>query len=329
MYKINFFKIKKVNLVLSFFSIAAFWVAIAQPFGLSPDYLNYDFFFDQLRIDFLGQLQENRFEPGFSYVAGWLVKIFSSNAVVYGFLVLFAVTVKFICLAQYSREKFFVSIACVFYLIRFFPLLELTALRASLAIAFIFLALYYIANGKRFRGIIACGLAFANHYSSLIIAPFLFMPRLSRRTSVLIALIIYGCLYLFSRYAVGIAGNFFQVFQSYEAEGYGRNEINIFSPVFFPEFFMILAAYWYWNDITEGMRKIAALELIGFAILYALLDFQVIAVRGRELFSALWPIFIVQAAVCSSRVKLVIYIFIGASLILAGYLYWALDFFIR
>src|SRR5450830_1684919 len=207
--KINLmFKFKKISVFIFFVISTAFFVAILQPFGLSPDYENYEYFFQQARFDFSGELKGNRFEPGFMYAAGALVNFFTSNVLVYGIFVIISITIKLVYLKRFSYSKYFVYLACVFYVIKFFPLLELTQLRASLAIALLLVAFFYIKNDRRLLGAGVGVVAMLFHYSSFMLFPFLFLPRLNRKRSVIVALSIFSALYLTSHYGIGLAGKY-------------------------------------------------------------------------------------------------------------------------
>lgn len=321
------FKLKKINVFIFLVILVAFFIAIYQPFGLSPDYANYEYFFQQVRLDFSDELKYNRFEPGFMYATGALVNFFASDIWVYGSFVVIAITIKLVYLERFSYSRYFTYLTCALYMIKFFPLLELTQLRASLGISFLLAAFFYIQNNRKLLGAAVGVAAILFHYSSLMLLPFLFLPKLSRIKSIIVALSIFSILYLTSRYGIGLAGNYLLVFQEYESHGYGERAVNGFSPVFFPEFFLLAFALFYWQDLTDGMRRIVTIELIGFSIFYALIDYPVVAVRGREFFSVMWILFVVQGAVCVDKVKLAIYIFISASVSLAVYQYLFLDFF--
>jgi len=329
MRELKIIKFKKTNAALFILSISAFLIAVLQPFGYSPDYTNYEFFFQQVRIDFLGQLKESRFEPGFIYFSGWLAKIFTSDLLVYGLLVFLSIAVKLFFLKRFSNNAYYIYLACIFYAFKFFPLHELTQLRASLAVSVMMAALYFVQNEKKAVGVALCALAFSFHYSSGILFPFLFLPRLSRNMALGLALAVFSTLYLISHYAVDIASSYFPVFQMYQFSGLGERAINRFSPVFFPEFFMLAFGLYFWKSINDGMRHIIAIQLLGFAILYAFIEFPVVAVRGREFFSVLWTLFIVQASDCKNKIKFPIYIFVVASITLSLYQYSYLVFFGR
>ena len=323
----HMYKFKKVNLFIFFVIASAFFVAVLQPFGLSLDYANYQYFFQQIRLNFSGELKDNRFEPGFKYVAGIVVKLLTSDILVYGFFAVVSIAIKLIYLRRFTYARNFFYIACIFYMFKFFPLLELTQLRGSIAIAILLVAYYYIQNGKKIYGAGIGILAILFHYSTLMLLPFLFLPKLSRKMSIIIAVFIFSALYLTSQYGIGFASKNLLAFQGYESNGYGENVLKKFSPVYFPEFFILAFSIFHWRYLTDGMRRIVSIELIGFSIFYALIDYQVVAARGREFFSVMWILFVVQSTGCVDKVKIAIYIFVASSMSLAIYQYLFSDFF--
>ena len=323
---------KKLNAFIAFFPVVfvAFLVAALQPFGISPDFENYNSFFDTARQDF-GFGIDTRFEPGFVFLAGVLSKVMSENVVVYGILVVLCLTIKLYVINRFSlpdrrKSGYYVFLAVAFYLFRFFPLHELTQLRAALSVAAIFLTLLFLWGGERLKAIGFVVVAATLHYSSLMITPLLFVSRLSRRTVIIVSIVGALLLYVASQAVVSVAGVYFAVFQTYEF-GFAEDMPNPLSPVFFPEFYLIAVSLIFWKDLTEVMRRIAVLQLLAFAIFYGLIDFSVVAVRGRELFSVLWTLYIVQASGASARVRYLLHVFVAASVALSIYLYFILNFF--
>lgn len=309
----------------------AFLVAVMQPFGLSPDYANYEIFFDMVRQEF-GHDMTTRFEPGFVLASGLLTSVISSNAVVYGLLVILAVVIKLFVLEKFVPSqkplgRYYLYLALVFYFVRFFPLHELTQLRASIAMSLIIVIAVLVWAGKHFRGALLTVVAICFHYSALILIPFFYLPKLQRRTTVIVAVVAGILLHVLSAPLVAVAQGYFLVFSTYEFEF--AKAVNPLSPVFLPEFFMIAAALFCWRDLTDLMRRLVSLQLIGFALFYGLIEFTVVATRGRDLFSIMWTVFLVQGGAVPVRVRCLLHIFVGMSIAIAIYLYVILDFFQR
>ena len=314
----------KIFIILALF--VAFFAAVTQPFGFSPDYTQYELFFREIRVDFLNVMRESRFEPGFSIAAAGISRLIGSDVLVYGIFVFSSMAYK-LCYTRKMSSGSYLYLAIIFYFFRFFPLHELNQLRAALAISLIFAACFYVWTARAWVGGAACVLAATFHYSSLIISPFLFLPKIGRLKSVILALSVFFALYLASNFAIEFAQKFFLVFETYDDNGFGERAINPLSPVLFPEFFLLVAALVFWGEMTDKMQKIVTIQLMGVAIFYALIDFHVVAVRSREFFSVLRTLFIAQAAGCSNRLKFYIYIFVVLSMALSVYQYLFLDFF--
>lgn len=321
-------KVSSLKKVLAAVAVAlvAFAIAVLQPFGNSPDYEQYEIMFQGVRVDWVSFMRDSRYEPGFIAVVGALSRVFEADILVYGVLVLAAIVAKTSTLAKLSFDHYF-WLAIVFYFFRFFPLHELTQLRVALASSIMIYAAYQVWGPSTRKGIIACVLAVAFHYSSLMISPFLLLVRRDRRFAILSAVLVFLGIAAIAQLAVAILGENLAVIQMYQQEGFDTRSVNPLSPAFFPEFFMILFSLFCWRDLTGTMQRVVAIELIGFAVLYALIDFPVIAVRGREFFSVLWVMFIAQSGSCARHIRLGTYIFVLASIVWALYLYFYLDFF--
>jgi hypothetical protein len=70
--------------LMTLFALFGFLLAITQILGQSPDYSDYNDFFDLVRSGDLDVLAVSRFEPGFSILALVLTKLFTTNVIVYG-----------------------------------------------------------------------------------------------------------------------------------------------------------------------------------------------------------------------------------------------------
>lgn len=325
-------KTTRTGLAVFLLLASALAVAVFQPMGLSPDYENYEIFFQQVRRDF-SFAAGYRFEPGFGYAVGWLTQVFGSDLAVYGALVVAAMGVKLGYLRAFASRnsaegRYFLYCAFVLYFFKFFALHELTQLRVSLAVAALLAGAYYLWARRWLAGSLAAALAVSFHYSSLILAPFLYLPRMTRRQALMLAAALFAVLHWTSGFGLSLAAQYFVVFDSYDTS-FDDNVINPFSLVFVPEYFMLAMALWYWDDLSELMRRVVMVELAGFALLLGLIDFPVVAVRGREFFSVLWVVFVAQASPRTTGLRVAIHGFIAASIALAFYQYVVLDFFSR
>lgn len=303
-------------------------VSMLQPFGYSPDYFQYDYFFDQLRMDYLYQLRESRFETGFLNLSYLLTIFFPDNIQVYGFFVLIAIGLKAYFGGRLSA-KGYAWIFLLFYFFKFFPLHELTQLRAAMAASFLIAVFYYFSVERYWVALLFSLIAISFHNSALMVLPFFLVPSsmLTRQRIIAIALLVYLVCYFISDYLAFFLAERLVVFESYLSAGFESRRDAIFSPVFYPEFLMIVLSFVFWNDLSPIMKKILAIEVFGFSIFYGFIDMGVVAVRGRELFSVLWVVFVAQFPFARKNIKIGILIFVLGSIFIATYLYFILDFF--
>ncbi|EJL72835.1 hypothetical protein PMI12_03746 [Variovorax sp. CF313] len=318
---------KSKALALLIGGIAAL-VAMLQPFGYSPDYIQYDYFFDQLRLDYLYQIKESRFEFGFLHSSYLLTTIFRDNIYVYGFFVFIAVGLKAYFGGRFSTRNC-AWIFLAFYFFKFFPLHELTQLRAAMAASFLIVVFYYLSVERYWAALLFSLIAVSFHNSAGLVLPFYLIPKfaLTRGRIVAVSLILYlGC-YFASDYLVGFMADRIYVFETYLNAGLESRRNAAFSPVFYPEFLMIILSFIFWSDLSEVMKKILAIEVFGFSIFYGFIDLGVVAVRGHELFSVLWLIFVAQFPFAKKNIRIGVMVFVLGSILIAIYLYFILNFF--
>ena len=309
-------------------AIGAALISILQLFGVSPDYLNYDLFFEQLRSNHSYQLTESRFEFGFLYSSYFLTLIFSENNLIFGFFVFVASWFKFYFAGKFS-PKGFLWLVLIFYFFKFFPLLELNQLRAALASSFL-VAVFYYNSIKRYKlASVLVILAILFHNSAALLVPFIFIPdKLITQSKIfIISIVVYLTCYFTSYLLVPFMANHIAVFDTYLDGGLESSRRHAVSPVFFAEFLMIGLSLILWNNLTQLMKKVLAIEIIGFSIFYGYIDLNIVAVRGREFFSIFWILYIVQFPYVVKKVKISILVFIFGSTAIAFYTYFYLDFF--
>jgi hypothetical protein len=201
-------------------------------------------------------------------------------------------------------------------------------LRAALGAALLIAAFYFFANKKPLIGLLVGLVGALFHYSVLMVLPLLFLPVMRRWHSILLAIASFLVLSLLSVYLVEMAGYGFSVFETYEGSSYSVRSLNRFSPVFFPEFFIIICSLICWGDLNRTMQRIVVIEMLGFSMFYALADYGVVATRGRELFAVLWLYFVAHCGVSSNRMRFFVNVFVFASIILYFYVFFVLGFFV-
>jgi hypothetical protein len=83
------------------FALFGFLLAITQTLGQSPDYSDYDIFLNLVRSERLNVIAVSRFEPGFSILAIFLTNLFTTNLIIYGWIVVAAMLFKGWAIAAY------------------------------------------------------------------------------------------------------------------------------------------------------------------------------------------------------------------------------------
>lgn len=307
---------------------AAFWVSWTNYFGYSRDYENYDYFFNLLRYRFSSFFNTHRFEPAFAMIARLLVAFVQSNEVVYALFVAPAVFLKVLLIGRWSKGYVFFALAVFLYFFRFFPLHELTQVRASSALVFIMFSLYYRVQNRLYLAA-ACGMtAFLFHYSSALVVPFLFLPELKAKEVILLGVSLFVGIYIFSFQIVPMAATYFTSIESTLRSVVDSEGLNPLSPLLYPEYFMILVSLLFWEGLTRAMKFITSMQVFGLAMGLSFFDFPVLAVRSHELYIFLWVFYVAQASYCRIEIKISSFLFSVAMSFLGIYVYYMSNFFI-
>ena len=170
------FLLKKYGVLPSvFFSFIGFLFSITQILGISPDYISYDEFFEQLRKSFLDEIVLVRFEVLFTFISLQLTNLFNSNLLVYSLFVILSMSLKGWVIQSYASSiKIFILVA-IFYFVRYFPINELTQIRAAISVGFFLVAELMLSQYKSKLAILFLLLAFFFHHSSVILIPFMYL----------------------------------------------------------------------------------------------------------------------------------------------------------
>lgn len=275
-----------------FFVFSGFLLAISQIFGVGPDYFNYDDFFDLVRTEGLDVLALSRFEPGFSIFSVFLTTVFTTNVIVYGWIVAAAMLLKGWAIKAISSNNQIFLMVAAFYLVRYFPLHELTQLRAACAIALIMVGAILLWEGKLRYGLLICASSVLFQMSAAAIIPALFLPASKRWQVMLIATAAFILTSIFTSVVTGYLAEYIQILNSYQTHGFSDIKPNPFAIQLLIDWGMIFVALIMWDRLTLLMKRIILVELIGMAIFYGGMEFGVIAHRIRELYSVFWVFFI-------------------------------------
>ena len=98
------------------------------------------------------------------------------------------------------------------------------------------------------------------------------------------------------------------------------------SPVFYPEFFLLAVSAFFWKDCTDNMKRVVALQLVGFAIFYGFFEFGAIGTRIREAFSVFWLFYVADFSRVTTHLKAAILVFVLMNIALGSYLFYFSDF---
>lgn len=303
-------------------SVFGFSLSITQVFGVSRDYENYEEFFNLVRIGGYAAISESRFEPGFSILGLFFIGIFNTNLSVYGSFVLISMLMKGSVIGFYSSSQKIFIIVALFYGIRYFPLHELTQLRLSIGMGLILFGSVLLWSGRVFLGCIVCSLALLFHASTAAIIPILLISQSNRWRVILFALIIFA----FSFYSVSFfyeyLSGFIEILSDYE-ENKDQFEIspNPIAVYILMDLAMIIWSLFYWGRLSEIMRRIVFVELVGFSIFYGVIDFSVVAIRVRELYSVFWIIYAIEG-LKKRATAMPVFLFIIANILFYFYLFF-------
>ena len=318
------FSVKKQSFdslfLIGFFCLFGFLLSVAKIFGESPDYFSYNEFFNLVRREGLNTLTASRFEAGFSLFSIFLTKLFTSNLVVYSCIVAAALLLKGWVIRAYSPDiKVFIVIA-VFYVARYFPLHELTQLRAACGVALILISTIFIWKGKFYVGALICGFALAFHMSAAALIPALFITITSRWKVIGFACVVFVFSLTSSKLLTGYLANFILILDAYQSSGFVARKPNPFAVQLLIDWAMIIASLFLWRKLTLLMRRVVLLQLIGMAIFYGGIEFAVVVHRIREFYSVFWVLFLVDGLRVSGT-KLISSIFMLTCVVFYFYIF--------
>lgn len=290
-YKRISFKRLSVYLITLFVCLG-FFLSVTQTFGESPDYSQYEDYLNLVRFDGINILTTSRFEAGYSILSLALTAFFTTNLVVYSSTVAAAMLLKgWVIKASVSSSRIFFIVAA-FYFLRYFPLHELTQLRAACAIALILVGAIFLWEGSLRRGLFFCAAATLFQMSAAAIIPVLFITESKRSKVILIAFGVFVLTSVYSALATGYLASYIQILDAYQTYGFSDVKPNPFAIQLLIDWVIIIISLIMWNNLTLLMKRIILIELIGMAIFYGGIELGVIAHRIREFYSVLWVFFV-------------------------------------
>lgn len=306
-------------LILPFVFIG-FLLSVTQILGESPDYSQYDEFFDLVRSEGLDTLIVSRFEPGFSIFSIFLTALFATNVFVYSWIVVAAMLLKGWAISVYSADQKIFFIVAAFYFARYFPIHELTQLRAACAIALILVGAIVLWEGNFLVGTLICASTLLFHMSAAAVIPALFLPSSKRWQVMFIAFATLVLTSTFSDFFTGYLGDFIPIVAAYQTGGFGEDRPNPFAIQLLIDWTMITVSLIMWNRLSSLMKRIVLFEIIGMAIFYGAIDLAVVAHRTREFYSVFWVLFVTDG-LRQNGTKLLTYSFVFVSAIFYSYVF--------
>lgn len=316
-------------------SLGVFFAAKLQFPGESPDWVNYNEFFDLIRDEGLGVLVTNRFEPGFGVVSYLLAQLIESNLTVYGIMAGCAIFLKCWTLNKLHISWSIFLLTLFFYFIRFAPLHELTQLRVACASAFLLLATVLVWRDYRMSGWVAYAMAFTFHFTSVVFFPFIFFASfgqkskaLSLKVTLAIGLVSFVVASFTIKLLINYFQNYFSVVAMYQETGFGEDAPNLFSMALLIDWGMILISMLLWGRLTILMKYVLLIQLVGVSFFYATIDLPVVAFRLREFFSVFWVLFVAEGLKKESGMRLfLIFFIIGNSIIYSYHFFFGESYF--
>jgi hypothetical protein len=320
----NSFRI--IQFFLSFGVVA--YLVIFNPFGMAPDYSPYISYFDIMRAK--GFVNPFQYEPGFVLLSWILVVLMPTSGLVFGVLAGLASTLKLILFSKLA-SPFAYFLIFLLFLFKYFPLQDCNQIRIALALVFLIFTYYKVVVVEDLRmAIIFSLISIIFHYSTLAVFPFLLLLRHkfseNKYYAIGFAGLVFSGLALASYFAVHFLMGFIPRFSSY-AGSFQPAVSNPLSPVFYPEFFLITVSLVLWEDLTTNMKKVVALQLVGFAIFYGLYDFGVIGTRLREVIAIFWLFYLVDFSKMTINLKRATVFFVLMNIALGSYLFYFSNYF--
>lgn len=277
-----------------------FFVVVTELFGESKDWENYNTIFESLRVFGREGEDEGRIELGFKWLSTALIGLSFPNVLVYAVIAAASVAVKCYAINCFCGIRPAFVWAVAFMLVCLTPLHELTQLRAATAIAVLFLAYTALNNEQHWRAVFLVLLAFVFHVSSVVLLPAFLLLIMFERQIVLFTRV--RAIFLgFGVYVAGVAlisilldsfGDLLLVVSVYQDEGFGFERLNPYSASIVLNLAMTTLGLLLWNSISSNMRYVLLFQILGAAVFYSAIEFQVVAQRVFELFQVFWVFYV-------------------------------------
>jgi hypothetical protein len=307
--------------LIALFALTGFTLSVTQFFGESPDFFDYQNFFDLTRAEDLDVLTLARFEPFFSILTVMFSRVVFSNVMTYSLIVLVTMIAKGGIFERLTPAKSAFFVLAFFYFTRYFSLHELTQLRVSCASSIVLLAAMVYWQGQKRTGILLILLATCFHFSSAAFLPTLIMSRyVKRKQAIWVGVGTLLFIANFSALITNVLADYIEILFVYSQRGFGDDKPNPFSVTLLLDWFFIIYSFVIWNKLPTIMRSVVVVEVMGMGIFYGGTDFPVIAHRFREFYSVLWLIYVAEG-LKHRQTKMISYLLVLSSAALYSYLF--------
>jgi EpsG family len=324
---------KKQIIVNTGIATACFLIFIAiaySLFGQSKDFINYDNFFDRVRFDDFSNVGGSRIEYGFALLTITLTSFFSSNVIIVSLIAAVSLAIKLKVVSKVAATYTSLAIGILFYCVRFAPLHEMTQVRASVAIALLFISFYYMLQGKRSMSIIYGCLSPLFHTSALIVFMLITLNQttyLDYRRLTIQRVLLYSAFSLFvTKFLVDLIiqefGEANLTLAMYISNGFGEARPNPFSISILLDLYTILFGFILWQRLSKSMQVSIFYLTMGLILFYMTIGFPVVAHRIRELLSVFTTFLVTFGMGCGLVVRLYSFSIFIFSILIYMYIYF-------
>lgn len=279
----NRFVIKKKILAVFLLSIVFAALSSLELFGIGPDRIQYEGYFNKITIyDF-----NSRYESGFEYFNIFIKTLFgpSSFPLLVFLLVFFSLFVKF---NFYSRRGdwpilIFLYSLCIMFLYEFIQL------RVAFAAAFCMISVAEACKIKPSFTIKSLWflIALSFHSTSIIFIPFIYLNSIFKKSNRFYILIILSLAFsvgYFSKYfLISLTDGYLEALINFMAKDKDGELVTIFSVRNIVLFLVMFIGFIRVKDINRNTLPFFYISLIGFVLWFALLWFPMLAHRTLEL----------------------------------------------
>jgi hypothetical protein len=309
-------------------------VSFVGLFTQSPDYGQYEMYFQDVASSGFEIVVDNRFEPLFSIVSAVIASFVTSPVAIYGVFLFTAIMIKLEWLYKLevaNRSGFYsVFVALTFLAFRYGPLHELTQIRTAIA-AGILLFAYSVESRRKTYILLAVASLF--HYTCVL---FIFIDILSDKFisvgstgkkifcflffMITILVVQFDVVEVIWR-TLEIGADYSKTIALYNITGYGEQQANPLSLAVAIDLSFVVVCLVFHNRLSSRSLKILIAQIIGLFIYVVARDFPVLAHRMRELIAVLIVVVLYELSRGNSACRVIAGIFSTANAVLFLYIY--------